>query len=145
MCNFGIVENALRDKKLAKIKPYLSDSCMGCPKDCGRYGKPYIATNPKLLDLPKNSVVRLRVSRIQYFVQGFFSLALPIFSAFLGYFLSSRILEKMPAQTPPNTLEFLAALIFFLVSAAVVYLVSRADFKISKPEIVEVILESPER
>lgn len=146
MCNFGIVEKTEEGgiKSVAIVKPYLSDSCMGCTNKCGRFGKPVEALNPKGLELKEKQTVRIRVSRLQFFVQGFFSLFFPILCSFVGFFLSPKIAGVLfsPAfvQNHSQAISFLIVLIFFLLSAGSVFALSRTDFTILRPEIEEIIL-----
>ncbi len=146
MCNFGIIEELCSHggKPAAIVKPYLSDSCMGCTNKCGKFGKKIVAMNSRGLDLHEKQTVRIRVSRIQFFVQGFLSLLLPISFGFLGFFLSpgisSFLFSQKFAENHFQAISFIIVLIFFILSSALVFFLSRADFTISRPEIDEIIL-----
>lgn len=143
MCSFGIVQDVGEDATRAVVRPYLSDSCMGCANKCGTFGRPVEALNPRGLALKKNQTVRIRVSRLQFFVQGFFSLLFPILCAFAGFFAAPRIAAALfpsAAQNSPQTAAFLISLAAFAIAATLVFFLSRADFTMSRPEIDDVIL-----
>ncbi|MBQ3670122.1 MAG: hypothetical protein II921_01415 [Treponema sp.] len=146
MCNFGIVESVGSKKgEAVVVKPYLSDSCMGCQNKCGRFGKPIEALNPHQFPLREKQTVRLRVSRIQFFVQGFFSLFFPIVCSFASLFAAPKLVALLFktdfASRHFQALEFLMVLATFLLSSALVFFLSRTDFVISRPEIEDIIID----
>lgn len=138
MCNFGIVEK-IEKENLVSVKPLLSDSCMGCGKKCGRFGKVFVALNQKNLELKAGDTVKVRVSKLQFYLQGFFSLLTPMIFSFLGYFLSLKLHERLFSETNPKLFSFISVVIFFVISTAIVFILSRGDFKLAKPEVTEII------
>lgn len=120
------------------VIPLKKDECVSCPAACGKNSSILEVSNPLNLDLKKGSLVLINASKKVQVLQGFFSLFIPIFCAILGYFLASPILSIFH-KTAKDGAKALFVLIFLLLSASVVYFISRKSKFLGKAQIVEVL------
>lgn len=130
------IVNSIAEK--ITVIPLKKDECVSCPAACGKNSIPLEVSNPLNLDLKKGSVVLITASKKVQTIQGFFSLFIPIFCAILGYFLANPILSIFNKTAKDGT-KALFVLIFLLLSASVVYFISRKSKFLGKAQIVEIL------
>lgn len=126
------------DESSVTIIPLITDACLSCKNGCAKRGKPFTVSNPKSFDISKGSIVRIGVAKNVQAVQGLVSLLFPFGAAVAGYFCASPI-ASLFGKSAGDGIKAICVLSFLLISAAIVFIVSRKNPVVGKPEIVEVL------
>ena len=138
MREFATVKE-IEDKKIL-VLPLITMECLRCRTGCIRQGKPFLVKNSAGFDIREGCAVRIGLSRTARAFYGILSFFVPILCAILGYFAAPEIAEKMPIAFL-KTLDAQSAhaffiILFFSISAGIMFLISRSSIHFSTPEII---------
>ncbi|WP_407428242.1 SoxR reducing system RseC family protein [Treponema sp.] len=137
MRDFAIVKKICGQN--IEVVSLISDACVSCGSlDCAKKGKSFVVLNKKNLPLTENSVVRIGFPKILRGILGFLALVFPIAGSAAGLFLSPLICSRLNLQLT-QTASAVIVLLFFFISAFIVFIISRTDLHISKPEVFQVM------
>ena len=114
------------------------EECISCTTGCAKVKNPFEITNPKGFEIKKGSVVIVAASKKVQAVQGLCSLFIPFLSAIGGYIFSPAIMSLF-GRTIHDDARAVFVLLFLVLSAAAVYIITRKFPVPGKPEIVEVL------
>lgn len=114
------------------------EECISCTTGCAKVKKSFEITNPKGFEIKKGSVVIVAASKKVQAVQGLCSLFIPFLSAIGGYIFSPAIMSLF-GRTIHDDARAVFVLLFLVLSAAAVYIITRKFPVPGKPEIVEVL------
>ena len=109
----------------------IAPKCITCRQKCLLRGRVFKAKNKRKLPIKKGSVVTVGTDGFYEAIWGIISLVIPIFCAFLGYFLSG--------SGASETRKAVFVLLFLFASSIVVRIISRILFRTFKPEILEIL------
>lgn len=137
MREFAIVREI--DGQKIEVVSLISDACVVCNSiDCAKQGKSFHVINKKNLPLRENSIIRIGFPRILGGILGLISLLFPIASSIAGFFLTPYFSERFDFAVTASSQACVVG-IFFVVSAFIVFVVSRTDIHLSHPEVIQVI------
>src|SRR5574344_1615051 len=104
---------------------------------CAKRGKPFNVSNPNKLSISQGSMVRVGASRGAAGLGGLVALLFPFACAVGGYFCATPIAAFFH-KAAGDGLRALFVLLFLVLSATIVFFISRKAPFPGKPEILEV-------
>src|SRR5574344_25988 len=119
------------------IIPLITDACLSCTAGCAKRGKPFNVSNPNKLSISQGSIVRVGASRGAAGLGGLVALLFPFACAVGGYFCATPIAPFFH-KAARDGLRALFVLLFLVLSATIVFFISRKAPFPGKPEILEV-------
>lgn len=125
------------EKDTITVIPLITDACLSCTAGCAKRGKPFSVSNPRHLPLSQGSIVRVASPQSAQAFQGIISLLFPFACAVIGYFCASPI-ASLFGRTAGDGIRAICVLSFLVISASIVFFVSRKLPFPGKPEIIEV-------
>lgn len=124
---------------IASVIPLLSDTCINCNSPtCAKRGTPFLATNPRNLDLHPGDVVKIEAPASIQLTQGIFSLLLPILGAVAGFFLADPVAIAL-GKEPTEAMRAGGLLLMLGLTTGLIFLLSKTLLKLSKPQVTAVI------
>lgn len=121
----------------ATVIPLITDACLSCTAGCAKRGKPFNVKNTNNLPLTIGSIVRIGASKKATAVGGILALLFPFACAVAGFFCATPI-ASLFHKTAGDGLRALLVLIFLVLSASVVFFISRKVSFPGQPEVLEV-------
>ncbi len=119
------------EKKSIILLPIISPKCVTCHEKCLLRGGFFRAKNKKQFSLKKGNIVAVGTeSTLENFL-GVISLIIPVFCAFLGYFLFKN--------KAGEDIKALFSLLFLISSTLLLFILNRTLYRWYKPEILEVL------
>ena len=114
------------------------EDCTSCHATCGKRSTCFEVANPKDVKVSERSCVLISASKKAQALQGVVCLLFPVVVAFAGYFLTPLLTAVLGKTLSPDGRAG-GVLLFFFVSCAVVFFLTRKFPIPGKPEIVEVL------
>lgn len=137
MRDFAIVKSI--DGQKIEVVSLISDACLACNNiHCAKDGKSFHVLNKKNLPLQENNIIRIGFPRVLNGILGLISLLIPIASCVLGFLMTPYFAQKFEFTVTPST-EACMVGIFFVISALVVFVISRTDIHLKQPEVLQVM------
>ena len=137
MRDFAIVKSI--DGQKIEVVSLISDACLACNNiHCAKDGKSFHVLNKKNLPLQENNIIRIGFPRVLNGIMGLISLLIPIASSVLGFLMTPYFAQKFEFTVTPST-EACMVGIFFVISALVVFVISRTDIHLKQPEVLQVM------
>ena len=137
MRDFAIVKSI--DGQKIEVVSLISDACLACNNiHCAKDGKSFHVLNKKNLPLQENNIIRIGFPRVLNGILGLISLLIPIASSVLGFLMTPYFAQKFEFNVTPST-EACMVGIFFVISALVVFVISRTDIHLKQPEVLQVM------
>ena len=137
MRDFAIVKK-IEGRKI-EVVSLISNACVVCNSiECAKKGKSFHVLNKKNFPLEENAIIRIGFSPILTGTLGLVSLLFPIGSAILGFFLTPRLSTKFDFQISAQSQAIVVG-IFFILAALLVFIVSRTNIHLSRPEVLQIL------
>lgn len=125
---------------IVKILCLKSSVCINCTQEkiCKFNKQFFYAKNPKNFSLKENDYVKVDCSNAAKIILGILALFFPLLCAVLGFFLSSKIAFLFNLFLS-ESVKFIISFLFFLVSASMIFILSKKQFHFTKPQIIQII------
>ena len=121
--------------KKIKVVTLLSLSCISCQAKCNKHGKIFYVLNNKNFPITEGTLVKIDYPKGMKILQGLLAFLIPIILTLFAVIFSQNFLTR--TNTPiTDSIKFTIALSVLLISQITIFILSRTDFHLSKPEII---------
>lgn len=137
MRDFAIVKSI--DGQKIEVVSLISDACVICNNtSCAKKGKGFYVLNKKNIPLKENNIIRIGFPKLLDGILGLISLLFPIASSVAGFLLAPRLCSHFNYILNPSSQACIVG-IFFVLSALFVFILSRTDIHLMRPEVIQVV------
>ena len=123
------------------VSPIQKGGCASCTAECKQKAKSFVTANPFHYPIKTGDIVLIENSKKSQAFQGLFSLLFPVASAVAGFFLAPKIASLFGKECGDG-FRALGVLVFLVLSATIVFVISRTVLPPERPQISSVL--SPE-